>query len=248
MTKSTSSTYTRADVQRWIQGVESAKKTGELEDPHLQDEEFRMGETNKDLNEKLTIRQGLLKAQSLAIKGHDDELPMAKQITSDLRVDNQYYAIIDTQPTTEWHRMTEETSRVIWRHLESIQRLEHENHRLSLQFPGLQQAASSQRNIGHPAQHFEISPPSHQESQLANGKDVRSGIIGTFKILYQDTLVRLAIHGVHWALELLPNGKNTIAASKPVHTSAAPVSSHGIRRRYSIVVAVSCRGICSFRC
>jgi hypothetical protein len=156
-----------------------------------------MGETNKDLNEKLAIRQGMFKAQSVAIKGQYDELLTAKQITSDLRVDDQYYATINTQPTTEWHRMTEETSRVIWHHLESIQRLEHENDRLSLQLSDLQQAASSQRNIGHPAQQFEIRLPSHQEGQLADRKDVRSGIIGKFRILYQDTLVRSAIHGVH---------------------------------------------------
>jgi hypothetical protein len=153
--KSTSSSYTRTDVQTWIQGVESAQQTGELEDPQLQDEVFRMGDTNKDLNEKLAIWQGMLKAQSVAIKGHYDELLTAKQSTSDLRVDNQYYATINPQSTTEWHRVTEETRRVIWHHLESIQRLEHENHRLSLSFL----VSSRQRPVSRSAH-----PPSKRVS------------------------------------------------------------------------------------
>jgi hypothetical protein len=80
--KSTSSTYTRADVQRWIQGVASAKQAGELEDPQLQDEAFRMGETNKDLNEKLAIRQGMFKAQSVATR----DITMSSPLQSRLRV------------------------------------------------------------------------------------------------------------------------------------------------------------------
>jgi hypothetical protein len=198
--------------------VESARQAGELEDPRLRDEIFRLGEMNKDLNGNLAVRQSMLKAQSVAIKGLYDELLTAKQITSDLRADNQYYAAINTQLNNEWHRMTEETSRVIWHHRESIQHLEHENHRLSLQLSDLQQAGSV-RSAKH-------RPPFRQESQIGDRKTTRSRIIAKVRIFYEDILFWLAIHGVHWALELLPIGKNTIAAIKRVHTSAAPVRSH----------------------